>query len=274
MKDIVVRSITGSVFVLVLVLAIMYNKVATSILFSLFSLVGLYEFYMLTKKGQHHPQIINGLLGGLSLTMIIVWSQFLIDWWLFLLIPLLFLLSVVPVIRALFKDGNQSIVNISITVFGWIYIVTPFVFLISLRGIGKWEGYHLLLGFFIALWVNDTGAYLVGNLAGKTKLFERISPKKTWEGFIGGAVLAVITGIAYGYLTELSILHWAIMSFLIGVFGTLGDLSVSQLKRSVGAKDSGSLFPGHGGVLDRFDGALLAAPVIFAYYYFFKQYMA
>jgi len=114
------------------------------------------------------------------------------------------------------------------------------------------------------LWANDTGAYLSGRSFGKHKLFERISPNKTWEGFIGGILLAVVIALNLEhYFGALSKWEWVTMAVIIGVFGTLGDLVESMLKRSLGVKDSGNILPGHGGLLDRFDGLLMAAPLVF-----------
>ncbi len=100
---------------------------------------------------------------------------------------------------------------------------------------------------------------------GRTKLFERVSPKKTWEGFVGGVAFAVLAGYLFAYFTDSSVMHWMILAVIIGVFGTLGDLSESLLKRSGDVKDSGNILPGHGGVLDRFDGILLSAPLVLVY---------
>lgn len=118
------------------------------------------------------------------------------------------------------------------------------------------------------LWANDTGAYLFGVKLGKHRLFERHSPKKSWEGFIGGIFTSVLVGyiISY-YFTDYAFYHWLIMAFIISCFGTLGDLVESMFKRSIEIKDSGKILPGHGGLLDRFDGLLLSAPVIFVYLY-------
>jgi phosphatidate cytidylyltransferase len=132
----------------------------------------------------------------------------------------------------------------------------------------------LPLGFFILLWVNDSGAYLVGSSLGRTKLFERVSPKKTWEGMIGGLLATIAVAWVYSKwgmvkqdLVMLSSLHWIIIGVLVSVFGTLGDLVESHLKRTAGVKDSGILIPGHGGVLDRFDGYLLSLPMVYTFVY-------
>jgi phosphatidate cytidylyltransferase len=125
---------------------------------------------------------------------------------------------------------------------------------------------YILLALFITIWVNDTGAYLVGITLGKHRLFERISPKKSWEGFFGGAIFALISGYVFSLLiTEINLIEWLIFSEIVVVFGTFGDLIESLIKRTVHVKDSGNLIPGHGGLLDRFDSLLLAAPAIFIY---------
>ena len=125
---------------------------------------------------------------------------------------------------------------------------------------------YILLAVFATIWVNDTGAYLVGVSIGKHRLFERISPKKSWEGFVGGALAALISGYLFSiYIPEINLINWLIFSEIIVVFGTYGDLMESLVKRTVDVKDSGTIIPGHGGLFDRFDSMLLAAPVIFIY---------
>jgi phosphatidate cytidylyltransferase len=122
------------------------------------------------------------------------------------------------------------------------------------------------MGFFILLWTSDTGAYLAGKNFGRTKLFERISPKKTVEGSLGGLILSL--GVAYGisfWFDDVTRIDWMVIALLIVVFGTFGDLFESLLKRNLMIKDSGTLLPGHGGVLDRFDGLFLAVPAVFFY---------
>ena len=127
---------------------------------------------------------------------------------------------------------------------------------------------HLPLAFLLMLWASDTGAYLFGRKLGKTKLFERHSPKKSWEGFFGGVFTSVLVAFIISlFFKEISSLVWIGMAVLVVTFGTLGDLVESMLKRSLNVKDSGNILPGHGGILDRFDGLLIAAPVVFTYLY-------
>jgi phosphatidate cytidylyltransferase len=157
------------------------------------------------------------------------------------------------------------------TLLGIIYIALPLSLLncfFSPWAIPHKPDFAFLLGYFVLLWLNDTGAYLMGKATGKHLLFQRISPKKTWEGIAGGFIAGLLA--AWGlsrFFTQLSPVHWLIMAVLIILFGTFGDLVESMLKRSMQVKDSGNLLPGHGGVLDRFDGVLLSAPVVYIYIY-------
>jgi phosphatidate cytidylyltransferase len=172
-------------------------------------------------------------------------------------------------ISALFtKKSNFEI--FSPTLFGILFVILPFCYLIlffsSVSYYNSENNARIVLGFFFLIWANDTFAYLVGRSLGKTKLFERVSPKKTWEGTIGGA--ACTQGIAWLislYFTELLPVHWHLLAVIVSVFGTLGDLVESMFKRSLGVKDSGNILPGHGGILDRFDGVLLSAPFAVSY---------
>jgi phosphatidate cytidylyltransferase len=131
--------------------------------------------------------------------------------------------------------------------------------------------HEITLGFMFLLWANDSGAYLIGMSLGKNKLFERISPKKSWEGFFGGLVVAIGVAVLCSlFFTTLAVQHWIVMAILVTLFGTFGDLVESMFKRSMNVKDSGKLLPGHGGFLDRFDGLLIAAPMVYSYLVLFS----
>jgi len=124
----------------------------------------------------------------------------------------------------------------------------------------------IILGFFFLLWANDTGAYLTGILVGKHRLLERISPKKTWEGFFGGLITSVaVAWLLSGWLGEVTASGWIIIAVIVSVAGTYGDLAESMLKRSTGVKDSGTIMPGHGGFLDRFDSAIISFPLVYLF---------
>jgi phosphatidate cytidylyltransferase len=170
---------------------------------------------------------------------------------------------------------RKPFTNIAITFLGIFYTAVPFallnmaVFHKKIDHYGQINieyNYQIILGSLLILWATDTGAYFAGSLFGKRKLFERISPKKSWEGFAGGAILAMV--FAYGasvYFTSLAQWQWLIIGWIIIIGGTYGDLVESLLKRSIEIKDSGDSLPGHGGFLDRFDGLFISAPFIVAF---------
>ena len=124
----------------------------------------------------------------------------------------------------------------------------------------------IVIGFFVLIWANDTGAYLTGVSFGRHRLWERISPKKSWEGFFGGAIIAALVAVLLSdWLGVVNKIHWIIISVIVSVAGTYGDLAESMLKRSIGVKDSGTIMPGHGGFLDRFDSAILSFPLVYLF---------
>lgn len=173
-------------------------------------------------------------------------------------------------ILELFLKAENPIHNWGYTLVSQILIALPFALMTQLYGMGGVEqGKYILLALFILIWVNDSGAYIVGSLLGKRKggnhkMFPRVSPNKSWEGLIGGAFFALLGGwVLYqvGWLP--SCLFALVYALVISVFGTLGDLMESLMKRTIGVKDSGNIMPGHGGALDRFDSLLLATPAIY-----------
>ena len=168
-------------------------------------------------------------------------------------------------VSELYRKKTNPLHNWAYFIMGQVFIAMPFSLLPFIAYISGYQPL-VLLAVFATIWVNDTGAYLVGVTLGKHRLFERISPKKSWEGFFGGAVVALLSGYVFSLLIpEISLIQWFLFSEIIVVFGTYGDLIESLLKRTVNVKDSGTIIPGHGGILDRFDSMLLAAPVIFIY---------
>jgi phosphatidate cytidylyltransferase len=172
-------------------------------------------------------------------------------------------------IAELFRNKPNPLQNLTFSIFPVAYISIPLsilIFLMSSMVTGIQPHWHILFGFFIILWSYDTFAYLIGKVIGKHKLFEKISPKKTWEGTIGGTIIALTAAFVLSlYFKELSTREWLGGALVITVTGTLGDLSESLLKRNFKVKDSGTIFPGHGGVLDRFDAVFFSAPAFFCY---------
>jgi len=258
------RAITGFFFVLIMLSAVVFSAYSFSIFFVLLGVGSLIEFYKLIGLANKHMRSVEGVLLALSLFIpIALFNLGIASWeWIFLSVPCIAWIY----IRELYRKSVQPFQHIAFTFFGLLYAVFPFILFFHMAFLFGSYAYCLPMGFLFLLWTNDTGAYLVGMKFGKHKLFERHSPKKTWEGFIGGLCLALFVGLVLAqYYSQLATWQWLGMAFLISTFGTLGDLTESMLKRSYQVKDSGTLLPGHGGLLDRFDGLLLAAPLVYIF---------
>ncbi|GHE29522.1 phosphatidate cytidylyltransferase [Sphingobacterium griseoflavum] len=258
------RAITGFFFIGVLIAAVLLGPFVFIPFFALLGVYSVYEFYKMVQAMDIRPLVWTAIacatIGFLLLGAVLV--GFFPEGSLLWLFSAAFLLY----ITALFRQSTTAIQDLSYTLFGLCYAAIPFGIFICLGFLeGSYDPY-IPLGFLILLWTNDTGAYLAGKSFGRRKLFERISPNKTWEGFVGGMLLAVVVSFNLGrYFDALSNWQWLTLALIIGTFGTLGDLVESMLKRNTGMKDSGSLLPGHGGLLDRFDGLLMAAPLVYIF---------
>lgn len=258
------RAITGLFFITVLIIAVLLGPHTFVLLFSLIAVCAVYEFCRMVQTESTKPFLFLGTVVaavGLGL-MSLVFLDLLPD----AIIPFGIIGILLCYIMALFRKTESPIQDLAYSLFGLLYAVIPFIFFMSLGFLGDTYNAFIPLGFLILLWTNDTGAYLAGKSLGKHKLFVRISPNKTWEGFVGGVLLAIMAGfilsMCFGIFPSWV---WILMAALIGVFGTLGDLVESMLKRNVGVKDSGNVLPGHGGLLDRFDGLLIAAPLVYLF---------
>lgn len=234
------------------------------LLFFAICFLALTEFYRLINKAGIKPNKIFGIISGMLIYTLIflIESQKIEFKYYYLLFPFLFLLFLIE----LFQHNENPFVNIAFTFLGNIYIAFPFGLLhVSAFAPGSYH-YELILGILFIIWANDIGGYFSGMLLGKNKLFLRVSPKKTWEGSVGGALLAITTGLVLSvFYNYLDAVEWFIMAFIIIIIGSCGDLVESLLKRSLAIKDSGDIIPGHGGFLDRFDSLLLSSPFIAAF---------
>ncbi len=262
------RAITAFFFTIVMLASIFLGSYVFSAFYLILSVLSLHEFYKLIKNSGIRPHRNIGLVAGaLIFLMAAGMHYFKYDVkYLLLCIPLVFSVF----ITELYKKNKIPFANISFTFVGFVYVTIPFCFFHALGFLKDWHNYnfHFPLAFLLMLWANDTGAYLFGVKFGKRKLFERHSPKKSWEGFFGGMFTSAMVAFGISFLfKESAPVVWIGMAILIASFGTLGDLVESMLKRSLDTKDSGGMLPGHGGLLDRFDGLLLAAPVVYAYLY-------
>jgi len=270
------RAITGTLFLVVMIGGIIWCYWSLCALFLLIALLGLHEFYKLIEQAGMSPQKWVGMGVGALIFLVAISSTFLTLGIVFAAVPF----AVAIFFAELFRDKPNPFQNIAFTLLGIIYVVLPFAawaaFVSPAEQLpfspdmsqslmsGGHHAYnpHLILGFFIMLWVNDTGAYITGRTMGKHKLWERISPKKTWEGFIGGVVLSAVAAYILSTVYKESVILWILISLIVSIFGTLGDLVESMFKRSLNIKESGGILPGHGGILDRFDGVLLSTPLV------------
>ena len=270
------RAITGVLFVAILVGCILYNPLSFGILFTIISALTIYEFGQLVNmraEGVNINKMIT-MLGGAYLFLAIMGfctnegqegSKIFIPYVLLLLYMM---------ISELYLKKENPILNWAYSMFSQLYIALPFAML-NILAFNYDPTYSsvsynpiLPLSIFIFLWLNDTGAYCIGSLIGKHRLFERISPKKSWEGSIGGGVVAIgVSFVLTHYFPFMSMWEWAGLALVVVIFGTWGDLTESLLKRQLHVKDSGTILPGHGGMLDRFDSALMAIPAAVAYIY-------
>lgn len=284
LKTLITRTITAAVFVVVLLAGICWNYISFSALFFLVSIWGLIEFYQLSEKLGAKPYKVLGLFLGILIFLytIVVNTNAVLFLPMESIFPLILVVFFFTFIITLFDKKPNAILNLAYTITGLLYAVVPFTLLLNITCMDRaytfnnvtnvWYNdcapynFHYVLGIILLIWASDVGAYLVGSLIGKHKLFERISPGKTWEGTIGASILNIgCAVIIANWFPELALKHWIVISILVSVFGTIGDLVESMFKRQAGIKDSGKIMPGHGGILDRFDSLLFVSPFVYAY---------
>lgn len=257
----------------ILVGGILYNPLSFGALFVIISGLTVREFSHLVNniKGVSVNKTIT-MLGGAYLFLAIM--GFCIDASdSKIFIPYLILLLYMMISELYLKKENP-VLNWAFSMLSQLYIALPFALLSVLAFQNNPEyasvSYNpiLPLSIFVFIWLSDTGAYCVGSLIGKHRLFERISPKKSWEGSIGGAILSIASSFVFAHFFPImNMAEWAGLACVVVIFGTWGDLTESLLKRQLQIKDSGSILPGHGGMLDRFDSALMAIPAAVVYLY-------
>jgi len=268
LKKLMTRTITGIVFVLVMLTAIWASEYTYALLFLLILIGSIKEYLSLFRQSEVKP---NRFL-SYSISILFFLTTFLIAGGTIGIKYFLALFPLILVIMAaeLYRKQEKPAENIAVTILSIIYLAIPLSlvnFLVFPEFLNS-NSYtpRLLIALFGLIWTYDSGAYLVGVSIGKHRLFERISPKKSWEGAIGGTLIAI--GASFFISTiipEIRIIHWIAISILTIVSSTFGDLTESMFKRYFGIKDSGNILPGHGGVLDRFDSLFFAAPVIVVY---------
>ena len=254
---------TASVAIPMVIAAIYGSVWSYFFLFLFVTMATMQEFYKLVELGGARPSSAWGILNGVLIyTLVFMYANDHIPaHYLYVLWPTIALIYPIE----LYKKRKMPFTNIAYTLLGIVYASVPFALLHLIAFSQSAYRHEIVLGILLIVWANDTGAYLVGSSLGKHKLFQRISPKKSWEGVLGGAACALI--VSYGIGHYFSSLHgglWLGIGSTIVVAGTYGDLVASMFKRSLALKDSGKTLPGHGGFLDRFDSFLLAIPFILA----------
>ena len=265
MKDIAIRAFSGLIYVLLLVFCL-YNEHALIILFFVFGIISLAEFKKLIQ--------LKGIMPYILFTVI----YFIFGYWQLVMnstkgldeatqiLQVITIFVLLFLIKDLFSEKTIPLFSSKRFILTTFYISSAFVFLVLIANYYPEYNPNILLGCFILVWVNDTFAYLVGSRFGKQKLFPSISPKKTVEGFLGGLLFACISSYFIAeYTNTLTFTYWLILSVIVSVFGTVGDLIESKFKRQAKVKDSGVIMPGHGGLLDRFDSIIFAAPFIYLF---------
>lgn len=268
MKKLITRAITGIVLVGVMLTSILLSAYSFAVLFLLILVVSINEFNNLFAQSEVKPNRILTYLVSIALFVLSFLSAkgFCETRYVFGVLPLF--LAVMA--SELYRKQSKPAENIAITIFSIGYIALPIAlinFIVFPDFIGdKVYTPKLLIALFSLIWIYDSGAYLVGVSIGKHRLFERISPKKSWEGAIGGTVFAVAAAyLISGLIPEIKMIHWIAISVVLVVSATFGDLTESMFKRYFGIKDSGHILPGHGGMLDRFDSLFFVIPAVFAY---------
>jgi phosphatidate cytidylyltransferase len=263
MNNTLTRALSGGVYVAILMFATLHSSNSLLILFGVFLLLATLEFCKLV-----HLNYILPIAIALVCYVLFNTTQTNKTNDMLLLSATLFVS--IKAILFLYDSKNKPIDQLSKYIYIIGYIALPFAIITKIPfGV---TGYNpkILISIFILIWTNDTFAYLVGKSVGKNKLFEKVSPKKTIEGFFGGLAFCVLGGylVATYYIESnpKNIYIWIIIALITSIFGTIGDLIESKFKRIAGVKDSGNIMPGHGGVLDRLDSIIFVAPFIFLFY--------
>lgn len=257
MSNLIQRTLSGAVYVAIVVAAILFSQTAACALFAVFASMAMREYHTLMKSPSGVTAWSIVLLLGLYTDMLIDWAA-----WAHVLFGLLLIMALCA---ELFRKADNPMRNWGNMLISLVMIAMPFSLTTKILHMGEWEVMrYVLLSVFVCIWANDTGAYCIGSLIGKHKMFPRVSPGKSWEGLAGGFAVSLLAGYIFSlFVTEYALWQWLTIAFTVSLFGTFGDLMESLLKRTIGVKDSGKFLPGHGGVLDRFDSVLLCLPAVY-----------
>lgn len=280
MKDLGVRTASGLILGVVVLGAIYWSVWSFGALLAVILVAGMSEFYSLVEKQGSAPQRLIGTITGVVLLALNFYFAYCIAYeqglvvlgdspWLVRGLAFLLLLLPLMLVCELFRRREHPAADVGVTLLGVVYVALPLSLMsfIPVAGGAGWQPGAMIAYVFI-IWANDVFAYLVGMAFGRHRLFERLSPKKSWEGFFGGVAGALVMGYVASRCMGEAWWVWIGLALVAAVTGVLGDLVESMFKRAAGVKDSGTIIPGHGGILDRFDAMLLAAPFVVVYLWF------
>ena len=269
------RILVGLVGIPATIALINYSAVGFSAAIIPITTLALLEFYHLAESKHAVPNKVLGVAGSIVLQLLFLWYTIvdpMHNTTVLVYLTVAAIGFVLLILTAeLFRDQENALLNTSLTVFGVTYITVCMSMLMMIRskveGITGFDGASLTIALFAGVWMCDSAAYFTGLAIGKHKLFPRVSPKKTWEGAIGGGIGAVLTvvGLFMWLMPQVPVTHAIAIGCIIAVFGPIGDLAESWLKRDAVVKDSSHIIPGHGGILDRFDSMLFVAPLVIIY---------
>lgn len=292
MKKFIIRALSAIIIAAVVIGATLFSPISYGVLLFVIMVGCMREFYRIAEKVGATPQKVLGYIIGVllfSLNLICTYiyigvideNSFFAHIWIVVLAMAFLVVTLFPLlfICEMYRKREKPMINIGATVLCLVYIVLPLMLMLNIplfidTTIFDKEVYTpnlldwnplIVLAYIFIIWANDVFAYFVGSTIGRHKLFARISPKKSWEGLFGGVVGAVIMGIIAAQMLDHNIYIWIGLAVIASVTGVYGDLIESMFKRSAGVKDSGSIMPGHGGFLDRFDALLISAPFVFLY---------
>lgn len=281
LKNFIVRTLSGAVLLLVILGAMWVGFYGFLALLLFITVVGTWEFYTLAKAKGYEPQrglgvaiallfyVATAMLSTMAIDSV---KQFTdndtIITWVSIMIILGVVLVAIIFVAEVFRNRTTPIANVATTIAGVGYVALPMALMtivpMLIGGHGNWRAIYFLLYLFL-VWGNDVFAYLAGVIMGRHKMCERLSPKKSWEGFVGGVLGSLVVGVVAACVLNGSYIMWLGLALVVSLSSVVGDLVESMFKRDAGVKDSGNIMPGHGGILDRFDAFIISVPFAFVY---------
>jgi len=267
LKKLLLRTLSGIVYCGIIVGCILLGHNAVAVMASILASIAVIEFTRITSdlKKLRIPTLLLDIAGCICLCMSMFVFPLLLFW---------LAIMIARFIEELYMNDNKPLHNLAYSMMSQIYIGAPLACAVAISL--SFNRPEALLAVFLFLWINDTGAFLIGSACGHHRLFERISPKKSWEGFFGGLVFNIVAAVLFCNLCPdlfglgQNIWMWIGLATVVTIFGTWGDLVESLIKRTLHIKDSGNIIPGHGGILDRIDSLLLTAPAVLIYLLLFQ----